>query len=489
MALAAVAILACGSDVALGNPSDTIVSVTVYKSGGQQTTESITSGSLESRAGQCSPYAGPGMQEFGVGGEPEPQTFGSTAWTLSTILNCLQQPIGPADASGGITVFNADGSPQTGDGSTLKSGDLVPPTNFNDPNESPVVSDLGTSRRYDRPWRGGNDENFLDQVTVAGPIAVDVFEGRQIPAEISPMSPTVAEGGTVGFTVTASGSGLSYQWNFGGGAPDSTEQNPTVTFDTAGVWTVSLLVTDADGDDGHAQTKVTVTSPDSTTSTAPTTPGTVTTGPTKSSGTTPGGTSGPKGGGTGAPTGKPTHQSPSKSQGSPSSNKHTHTHTTQTSTTQTSTTPSGGSGSGSGGGGSSGSGATGSGSGSSGSTGAGAPGAATTPISKATTPHTPRAPTHRRTAPPASGVPQLVTGQLISDVVPIPESASPLVHAVATRATPATAPALHPPAGPSPWPIIGSALAVAALLAAGAWRELRAPGRRLPRWLPMHARA
>jgi PKD repeat protein len=492
VALAAVAVLACGSHVALGDPSDTILSVTVLKPGGQQPPpESITSGSLQSRPQQCPPYAGGTMREFGIGGTPEPQTFGSTAWSVATILECLQPAIDPPDASGGITVFRADGSPQTGDGSTLSVGDLRPPTNFNDPNESPVISDLGTSRRYDRPWRGGDDENFLDQITVGGPIAIEVFEGQQLPVTVTPQSATVAQGGTVPFSASVQGgaSGLAYQWSFGGGAPNSSLQNPQVTFDTGGTWTVSLLVTDTDGDDGHAQTTVRVTAPGPTTSTTPTAPGTVTTGPSKSTGTTPRGTSGPKGGGKGSPTGKPTHQPSTKTHGSPSTNNHTHTTTTQTSTTQTSTTPSGGSGSGSGGGGSSGSGASGAGSGSSGSTGGGAPGAATTPSSKPTTPHTPKAPTHRRTSPPASGAPQLVTGQLISDVVPVPESASPLVHAVATQATPATAPALHPPAAPSPWPIIGSALAIAALLGAGAWRELRAPGRRLPRWLPVHARA
>jgi hypothetical protein len=77
-----------------------------------------------------------------------------------------------------------------------------------------------------------------------------------------------------------------------------------------------------------------------------------------------------------------------------------------------------------------------------------------------------------------------VTGQLISDVVPVPESASPLVHAVAAS-TPATAPALHPPSRPSVLPVIAAVLAVLMLLGAGAQRELGLLGR----WLPLHARA
>ena len=126
---------------------------------------------------------------------------------------------------------------------------------------------------------------------------------------------------------------------------------------------------------------------------------------------------------------------------------HAHAHDPQTSTTQTSTTPSGGSGSGSGGGGSSGSGATGSGSGSSGSTGADPRRGNDAHL--ASRPH-PTRPGRPRTGarprrPPASPDSSPATHlRRRAD----PESASPLVHAVAARATPATAPALHPPARP-----------------------------------------
>jgi PKD repeat protein len=478
-ALAAIAIMACGSDVAFATPSDTILTATIYKPGAQPTTESITSGSLESRPGQCPVYGKPGMQEYGLGGRPESQQFGATTWTLGAILACLQPAVQPGDATGGVTVFKEDGSPESGPNSTLSSGDLVPPTSFNDPSESPVVTDLGSSMRYDRPWRGGNDEDFLDQVTESAPIAIAVFEGNRIPVTVSASPTTLSEGGTVSFNASATGTGLSYQWSFGGGAPSSTQQNPDVTFNSAGVWTVSLLVTDANGDDGHAQLTVTVNAASQTTST-PTTPGTVTTGPSNSSGTTPNGAPGTTPGQNRSPTGKPQHQPTGTNPQSPKTGTKKHkTTTTQTSTTPTtpSTGGNGGSGSsGNGGSGSSGGGASASGSGSSGA------GASTTPRSSSNAaPH--QQPHPPRPAPALPGAPQVVRGQLISDVVPVPETTSPFVHVIA--AAPATAPALHPPARASVLPIIGSALAVLVLLGAGAGRELRGRWRwRWPRLRP-----
>lgn len=57
----------------------------------------------------------------------------------------------------------------------------------------------------------------------------------------------------VGTPVTFSSTGsdpdgntpLSFAWNFGGGAANSTSQNPSITFNTAGTFTVTLTVTDS----------------------------------------------------------------------------------------------------------------------------------------------------------------------------------------------------------------------------------------------------
>ncbi len=58
-------------------------------------------------------------------------------------------------------------------------------------------------------------------------------------------------GGTLGFVGTGTDSDnntpLTYAWNFGGGSADSALQNPTVAFATAGIYSVTLTVTDNKG--------------------------------------------------------------------------------------------------------------------------------------------------------------------------------------------------------------------------------------------------
>ncbi len=63
---------------------------------------------------------------------------------------------------------------------------------------------------------------------------------------------TIAQGGTVTFQGTGTDPDnnlpLTYNWNFGGGAPNSTQQNPgAVTFATTGTFTVTFRVTDSLG--------------------------------------------------------------------------------------------------------------------------------------------------------------------------------------------------------------------------------------------------
>lgn len=78
---------------------------------------------------------------------------------------------------------------------------------------------------------------------------------------------TIQQGGSVTFqgsgTDPNNNTPLTYNWNFGGGAPNSTQQNPgSVTFNTAGTFTVTFTVTDSLGLSSAAVTRtVTVTAP------------------------------------------------------------------------------------------------------------------------------------------------------------------------------------------------------------------------------------
>jgi len=62
-------------------------------------------------------------------------------------------------------------------------------------------------------------------------------------------------GSSIGFTDLATGSPTSWTWTFEGGEPaSSTEQNPTVTYSVAGMYEVSLTVTNADTEDTETKT-------------------------------------------------------------------------------------------------------------------------------------------------------------------------------------------------------------------------------------------
>ena len=251
--------------------SQQIVSATVYSASGTST-ESATLAGLEA----CPTYSGPStMQELGQQGFV-PVTFPSNAWALSTVLGCLApQPV-TLTGQGGVTVIDADGSPETGSDSQLTAEDLAPPgkTDFNNPAEGPVVSDIGTAIRYDRPWRGSSqgqpDYDYSDQVTTdspngqATPVQIEVFEGPLLTVTVSASRTTVSAGQpvTLGATVTGAGdSALSYSWNFDGGAPTSEAPSPQVTFGSAGQYNVTVQVTDTQGGGGVASIPITVGTP------------------------------------------------------------------------------------------------------------------------------------------------------------------------------------------------------------------------------------
>jgi hypothetical protein len=438
---------------AADSSSNVVLSATVYSSSGTAS-DSVTLAGLQADPTRCPAYGGPQtMNELARQGfvpvslaSSGPQTG---SWALSTVLGCLQTPI-PPSAVQGITVLNADGSPQTGAGSQITPADLASPSDFNDTSEAPVVEALGSVNQYDRPWRGGGEEDFLDEVQTTEndqptPISIEVFEGPLLTVSVTASRTTVPAGGSVAFQATVTGQGtssLAYSWSFGGAAPASTAPAPQVSFDTEGQYDVTLQVTDTAGGGGVASIPITVGPKAPTTAGKHKQTGTGTshkshspTGPRKSAGKHPGGRAG-------------------KSKTGGSTSNRPATTPSRTTTTPTSTTPAP-------------------------TSTATTPAAPTTPRAlpapshpapAATTPH-PLPRPRRVSAPsrPSRVTGPTVAGQLISDVTPLAPGASPLVHVVPAVAT---APPARRAIRASLLPAIGAALAVLLLLGLGAAREL-----------------
>ena len=107
---------------------------------------------------------------------------------------------------------------------------------------------------------GSNEPIVVDSVSNLTDAVVNL-----VPLTVKIDSPSpdavIKEGGSFDFrgTVTGGNEPLAYSWNFGGGADNSEEANPgEVTFQTAGNYTVTFTVTDADGDMHSASMTVSV---------------------------------------------------------------------------------------------------------------------------------------------------------------------------------------------------------------------------------------
>ncbi len=104
----------------------------------------------------------------------------------------------------------------------------------------------------------GDDHTFWFSSQYGGSrqtkIASFEFAPAPLAAEFSGTPTTVCPGGSVSFTDQSTGSPTSWSWTFAGGSPStSTAQNPVVTYNTQGVYDVSLTV--GDGSSNESQTK------------------------------------------------------------------------------------------------------------------------------------------------------------------------------------------------------------------------------------------
>jgi PKD repeat protein len=443
----ALAALGCSAAAATADPSsDEVVSATVYSPSATTQNDSVSLAQLQSNP-RCTTYAGTDMNELGRNGFVDVQLAPSSTWALSTILGCLTNPV-PIGAVHGVTVIDGQGAPEEGPGSMITPADLAPQgsTDFNNPQQAPVVQALGSLNQYDRPWRGGQgqpDYDFVDEVQQSEndqplPIAIEVFEGPVLTVTVSASQTTVPVGKSVTFNATVTGqdgSALSYSWNFDGGAQSSTAPSPQVTFGNTGQYDVTVQVTDSAGGGGGAAIPITVGTPPRAATGSHPQSGSGTSrkshapsGPRKSKGTHAGGPAGKSTTGTSTTSGG--GSSTSKNTSTTSSTRGTSTHHPTGSTPhQTATPPS-------------------------------SAGHVTAPSAGPTPP------------PPTSGPP--VSGLLVSDVRPVSAPDSPLVAVV--PAAVATAPPARQAIRSSLLPAFGAGLAVLLLLGLGAARELQ--GRR-----------
>ncbi|MBI3510190.1 MAG: PKD domain-containing protein [Bacteroidetes bacterium] len=109
-------------------------------------------------------------------------------------------------------------------------------------NITPSADDLAAANNVQTKSLAGN---------TCGPSAMTSYTCATPPvADFSGSPTTLCAGGTVTFTDLSTNSPTSWSWTFQGGTPaTSTSQNPTVTYNTAGTYSVSLTATNSSGSD------------------------------------------------------------------------------------------------------------------------------------------------------------------------------------------------------------------------------------------------
>ena len=103
--------------------------------------------------------------------------------------------------------------------------------------DGPAIDDYGNLVRLDGYWYSDyNNHNLRAMLT------------EYINADFTSDIINVCEGSSVNFTDMSGGTPVSWNWTFEGGTPSSsTDENPTITYNTAGTYDVQLIVSSSGG--------------------------------------------------------------------------------------------------------------------------------------------------------------------------------------------------------------------------------------------------
>lgn len=196
--------------------------------------------------------------------------------TVLATQNVLINSITPQVTNGQYTLVNFT-TPPTVTGNfyigfelTYLTGDTVA-----------VYSSTFYSPNPDRGWYQESDNNWYPFDSLFGggfgieiaafPILCTSSGGGPV-ANFTATPTSVCAGKSVSFTSTSTGSPTSYSWQFPGGTPSvSTSANPTVTYNNAGTYNVTLTVSSGSGNNTKTQTAFIVVNalPDVTVSATP----------------------------------------------------------------------------------------------------------------------------------------------------------------------------------------------------------------------------
>jgi PKD repeat protein len=116
------------------------------------------------------------------------------------------------------------------------------------------ASALGTWAGYVKTKGSDGTTGSITAVTVQ----IDYTPGAPPVASFTKDKTTVYTGQQIQFTATSTGGAFQHNWDFGGGATNVSEDNPLVTFNTVGVFNVTVEAINAFGSNQSAPQAVTV---------------------------------------------------------------------------------------------------------------------------------------------------------------------------------------------------------------------------------------